>query len=458
MGNRCLHRNRRGQSKLLNRVKFKERKFLSSKNEFHIGDVIYGKLRPYLDKVLVADQAGVCTTEMIPLRGFDSLSPHFIRLVMKAPYFIRYASESTHGMSLPRMGTEKAREALIPLPPLAEQHRIVAKVDELMALCDRLEQQQEHSIETHETLVKTLLDALTTTSTNAQFQQAWQRIQNKFHLLFTTESSIDHLKQTILQLAVMGKLAPQDLNDEPVTELLRKVVKKRDRLIKDGKMKKQKHIPTPDTGSFNTAIPAHWKFCNLNELILFMDAGWSPACPTMQSPSDSIWGVLKTTAVQQMKYLECENKVLGERKNPRPQYEVNKGDILITRAGPKNRVGVSCLVKETRPKLMISDKIIRFHLLIDDLDQEFITLCLNSGVTAIHLELSKSGMAESQMNISQSKLQAAPIPLPPANEQHRIVAKVNELMTLCDAIKAKLQAAQSTQITLTDTLAQNALI
>ena len=125
-------------SKLLKKVRFNERRFKSSKNIFNKSDVIYGKLRPYLDKVVISDEPGVCTTEMIPLRGYKDILPEYLRWVMKSPYFIEYANNSTHGMNLPRMGTEKARLALIPLPRKEEQYRIVAKVDELMALCDQL--------------------------------------------------------------------------------------------------------------------------------------------------------------------------------------------------------------------------------------------------------------------------------------------------------------------------------
>lgn len=109
----------------------------------------------------------------------------------------------------------KLRSYVIAFPPLAEQHRIVAKVDELMVLCDQLEQQQTDSNATHQTLVETLLTALTTAAGQAEFGDAWQRIANHFDSLFTTEQSIDQLKQTILQLAVMGKLVPQDPNDLP---------------------------------------------------------------------------------------------------------------------------------------------------------------------------------------------------------------------------------------------------
>ena len=127
-------------SRLLNRVRYGVRPFKSTKNRFYKGDVLYGKLRPYLDKVVLADEDGVCSSEIMPIRSFVGLAPQFMRLVLKAPYFVQYANSSTHGMNLPRLGTDKARQALFPLPPEAEQHRIVAKVDELMGLIDQLEQ------------------------------------------------------------------------------------------------------------------------------------------------------------------------------------------------------------------------------------------------------------------------------------------------------------------------------
>ena len=137
-------------SRLLKRVRYGERPFKSAKNRFYKGDVLYGKLRPYLDKVILADEDGVCSSEIMPIRGFVGLAPQFMRLVLKSPYFVQYASSSTHGMNLPRLGTDKARQALFPLPPEDEQHRIVAKVDELMGLIDRLERHLVAKREYHE--------------------------------------------------------------------------------------------------------------------------------------------------------------------------------------------------------------------------------------------------------------------------------------------------------------------
>jgi type I restriction enzyme S subunit len=185
-------------SRLIQKVRYAEKPFQSAKNRFAQGDVIYGKLRPYLDKVIVADEPGVCTTEMMPVRGYLGISPYYLRLVMKTPYFIKYADDSTHGMNLPRLGTDKARMALFPIAPCAEQHRIVAKVDELMALCDQLEQQQTTGIEAHQNLVIALLGTLNSAASPEDFVEAWTLIADHFDTLFTTEQSIAQLKQRIL--------------------------------------------------------------------------------------------------------------------------------------------------------------------------------------------------------------------------------------------------------------------
>ena len=402
--------------------------------------------------------------KLFALNLYGDIDPKFIISNYQTPAFYAQFSNAMTGI-IGGISLAKFGELLIPVPPLKEQQRIVAKVDELMRLCDALEAQTENRITAHQILVEVLLEALlkapeqgtTPKQTAEQFQQNWQRLSEHFDTLFTTTASIDTLKQTILQLAVMGKLVPQNPNDEPAAKLLERIAAEKAQLIKDKKIKKQKPLPEITDEEKPFELPVGWEWVNLASLITLMDAGWSPACPPEASPNNDTWGVLKTTAVQNMEYREYENKTLSEVKEPKPQYEVKVGDILITRAGPKNRVGVSCLVQKTRPKLMISDKIIRFHLLEVGMSERFISLCLNAGTTAAFLESAKSGMAESQMNISQDKLKVAPIPLAPIKEQQSIISKVDELMTLCDQLKARLTDVQTTKLHLTDAIVEQAL-
>lgn len=128
-------------SKLLSRFFALDRTMSSNKTPFISGDVLYGKLRPYLDKVLVADMPGFCTTEIVPIRPKDGIDPNWLRICLKRPEFIKTVSELSYGTKMPRLGTKDAKESIHPIPPLQEQRRIVDKVNELMLICDRLEQE-----------------------------------------------------------------------------------------------------------------------------------------------------------------------------------------------------------------------------------------------------------------------------------------------------------------------------
>jgi len=155
---------------------------------------------------------------------------------------------------------------LIAIPPHTEQHRIVAKVDELMSLCDQLEQQTETSIDAHATLVETLLATLTNSADAAELEQNWTRIADHFDTLFTTDHSIDQLKQTVLQLAVMGKLVPQDPNDEPAAVLLEKIAAEKAQLVKEKKIKKQKVLPPIGEDEKPFALPEGWEWSKCQDL------------------------------------------------------------------------------------------------------------------------------------------------------------------------------------------------
>jgi type I restriction enzyme S subunit len=425
------------------------------------GTVIYSTVRPYLLNIAVVDKQlspePIASTAFAIIHPFSDLLAGYIYRYLRSSTFINYVESCQTGIAYPAINDKQFFNGVMPVPPSEEQKRIVAKVNELMALCDQLEQQTLGSIEAHQTLVEVLLNELVNPNNSANIHQAWSLIAENFDVLFTTEKSIDTVKQTILQLAVMGKLVPQNPNDEPASKLLEKVAAEKLQLIKDRKIKKTKPFPEVEDDEKPFDLPSGWEWVNLHQIIGVMDAGWSPACPPEPSPNNETWGVLKTTAVQKLKFLPFENKVLSPSKEPKPQYEVKVGDILFTRAGPLNRVGVSCLVKQTRPKLMTSDKIIRFHLVDVGMSEEYIVLCLQAGYTAEYLESSKSGMASSQVNISQDKLKMAPIPLPAKEEQQRIITKVVELMALCDQLKTNLKSAQTTQCQIAESIVQETL-
>ncbi len=282
-----------------------------------------------------------------------------------------------------------------------------------------------------------------------------ERLLEVYEQISEAPDAIARLRRFVLDLAVRGKLVEQDAGDEPSLQHLLSL----DEIPGKGR-KLLKPLTSSEAGA---ETPSSWHWLRLGAIIRGMDAGWSPQCEPHPRESEDQWGVLKTTAVQALSFSPEQHKLLPEKLKPRPEFQAEIGDILVTRAGPKNRVGVSCVVDVPCPKLMISDKLIRFHT-YGALEPRYIALTLNAGISLAHIEDAKSGMAVMQMNISQAKLRAVPIPLPPLAEQHRIVAKVDELMTLCDRleearkareeVRDKLTAASLARLTAPDTTAQ----
>lgn len=438
-------------SKLLKKVRFSEREFKSSKSAFKKDDVIYGKLRPYLDKVIVADEDGVCTTEMIPVRTHACILPEFLRLSMKSPYFKNYANNSTHGMNLPRMGTDKARMALIPILSMSEQKRIVAKVDELMALCDQLEQQQESSITAHEQLVETLLAALTQAADNESFEQAWSRIAANFETLFTTENSIDQLKQTLLQLAVMGKLVPQDPSDEPASVLLEKIAAEKERLIENKVIKAVKKLPTiAEEEKLN--LPQGWELTRLGNIVSRMGSGSTPRGGQSAYVDSGIPFLRSQNVWNDGLYLNDIVYISDETHNNMSNTHVLPGDVLLNITGAS--LGRSTIFPENIETANVNQHVTIIRLIEKNMNQ-FVHLGILSPLVQKLVWGRQVGMAIE--GLSKKVLELFEFPIPPLAEQKRIVEKVDQLFAICDQLKTKINSAQQTQLQLADAITSQAI-
>ena len=400
----------------------------------------------------------------------NALDKRFSQLFLAA--ISKRIKASGNGIAMIHMTKERMEKVIHPLPPLEEQQRIVAKVDELMSLCDALEAQTEASISAHQTLVETLLNALllpqATANTASQsdislepsftnrFDKDWQRVAEHFDTLFTTAASIDTLKQTILQLAVMGKLVKQDPNDEPAAKLLARIAKEKAQLIKEGKIKKQKPLPAITEEEKPFELPNGWAWVRFDDTTLSSSAGWSPQCiPTPRVGNN--WGVLKVSAVTWGQFNPEENKELPSHLEPRHEHEVQSGDFLISRANTADLVAKAVVVPDLAPKnLMMSDKIIRFKL-HESVNGEYLNLMNNSQVSRDYYNRVAGGTSSSMKNVSREQIRNLVVALPPQEEQQRIVAKVDELMVLCEQLKARLADAQTTQLHLTDAIVEQAV-
>ncbi|CAG20207.1 hypothetical Type I restriction enzyme EcoEIspecificity protein (S protein) [Photobacterium profundum SS9] len=434
-----------------------ERFDLLRAGKFKNGDILFC-LRGSLGKSALVDgfENGAIASSLVIVRPDESILAKYLMLYFESPMSFRNISQYDNGTAQPNLSATDLAKFIVPTPPLEEQHRIVTKVDELMTLCDQLEQQTESSIDAHKTLVEVLLATLTNSTDADELAKNWTRVSEHFDTLFTTERSIDQLKQTVLQLAVMGKLVPQDPNDEPASKLLKCIVEEKAQLIKDKKIKKQKALPEITDEEKPFELPSGWTWCRLGDLSLTSDAGWSPKChPTPRE--EEHWGVLKVSAVTWNSYNPLENKELPSSLEPREQYEVQDGDFLISRANTAKLVARAVVVPPKSPKkLMMSDKIIRFQF-HKQVDANYINLFNDSSFARNYYAAVAGGTSSSMKNVSREQIRNLVIAFPPLEEQVKILKMKGQFSELCDELKNKLSKAKSIQLVLADTIVGQAV-
>lgn len=385
------------------------------------------------------------------IRLIEPQMNRFIHLGILSPMVQRLVWGRQVGMAIEGLSKKVLEQFEFPIPPLAEQQRIVAKVEELMVICDQLEEQTETSLDAHQLLIDTLLETLTTTEDANELCKNWARLSEHFDTLITTDYAIEQLKQTILQLAVMGKLVPQDPSDEPASERLKRIAAEKEQMIKDRKIKKQPPLPEITDEEKPFSLPKGWEWCRLDMPSLHSESGWSPKCHGF-AREENAWGVLKVSAVTWGKFNPQENKRLPDNLEPRPELEVRENDFLISRANTAELVARSVVVPSvTEERLMMSDKIIRF-VFSDHVSPHYFSLANNSRWSRDYYARVAGGTSSSMKNVSRHQIQMLVVALPPLEEQNRIISKVDRLMELCDQLQTRLNESQITQSHLADTV------
>jgi len=176
-------------------------------------------------------------------------------------------------------------------------------------------------------------------------------------------------------------------------------------------------------------------------VVALLDQGWSPRCGDSPASSGE-WGVIKTTAIQPMAFDGHANKRLQPHMNPRPEIELLVGDVLITRAGPRNRVGISCAIRQTSPRLMLCDKAYRLKVKATEILPDYLAIMLNSPQALAEIECMKTGISDSGLNLTQSKLLALELPVPCLAEQTRLTKRLEAAFTEIDRLAAEAAAAR----------------
>lgn len=376
----------------------------------------------------------------------------YLHLVLASPYMAKqYDKIKAGGSHTNKLNLGDIPKLAVPLPPLAEQHRIVAKVDELMALCDRLEAEQADAASTHVRLVETLLGTLTQSTDAADLAANWQRLAEHFDTLFATEASIDALKQTVLQLAVMGKLVPQDPNDEPASELLKRIAQERAHLEAEGICKKSKAMSVVGEDEQPFAVPDGWTWVRFDEII-------NPEKPISYGvlvPGPEVADGVPFVRIADLSI--TDPPALPEKKIDRKvdaQYSrtrLDGGEILMGVVGSIGKLGLAPL---SWKGANIARAICRI-VPTQHVDKPFVLQLLQSKFMQSSFVGDTRTLAQPTLNVGL--IRSALTPVPPLAEQHRIVAKVDELMSLCDRLKADLASARQHQALLADTLIDAAL-
>lgn len=377
----------------------------------------------------------------------EAIDKHYLYLYLKA--ITEEIKSSGSGIAMIHMTKAKMEELLVPIPPLEEQHCIVQKVDELMALCDQLEQQTSDQLAAHETLVDTLLGTLTQSENATELADNWVRLAAHFDTLFTTEQSIDKLKQTILQLAVMGRLTQQNLKEEPACVLLEKIAAEKAFLVKNKKVKKQRPLLPVDDDEKPFRLPAGWAWTRLGSIAEI-------------NPRNAADDTLEASFIPMPLVTTSYHGEHGDE--PRNWGEIKKGyshfangDVGLAKITPCFENSKAAVFRNLRNGIGAGTT--ELHVarpLSSAISPNFLLLFLKSPRFLTEGEKVMTGSA-GQKRVPKDYFSGTPLPLPPAEEQHRIVQKVDELMALCDQLKERLNQASETRCQLAEAVVKGAL-
>jgi type I restriction enzyme S subunit len=375
----------------------------------------------------------------------DAFEPHYLRLAINGR--LDEMIEKAHGgVGLQHITKVKLEALLIALPPLAEQHRIVSKVDELMALCDRLEAGRVAREAARDRLAAASLARLNTPDPDpGSFTTHARFALNTLPALSTRADQIKALRQTILNLAVRGKLVPQAPQEGEASMGLKKI----------GTRKGQsEHIaPTDASGNALPNIPATWSWTTLGTLIVEgPQNGISPQQTTRTDAPLAITLSATTTGNFNSRHIKRVEANIPLNSG----FWLRDGDLLFQRGNTRDYVGMAAIYRGPPNTYLFPDLMMRVRI-SPAVDLNFVHLVSISPQSRLFFGLNATGAQATMPKINQSILKSLPVPIPPLVEQHRIVAKVDALMALCDRLETAITSGDDTRRRLLDALLQEAL-
>ena len=378
----------KGTGKVLNHVLAKERKIQGDKVRFKKGNILYSKLRPYLLKILIADNEGITTPELVPFNIYGINDSKFFLWYLRSPYVDNAVNSVSYGVKMPRVGTETMVNLLVPLPPLAEQKRIVAKIEELMP-----------------------------------FVEQYAAASTKLNTLNT--SFPEMMKKSILQEAVQGKLVPQDPNDEPASLLLKKIAEEKKRLIKEGKIKKQKPLPEITEDEIPFDIPESWEWVRVNDILVLENGDRSNKYPKEMDYVDEGVPFFGARDMVNGKMDFSSVRFISEDKyNELGGGKLKDGDLVCLLRGSVGKI--ACFYENEQYSTgFICAQMVIMRLIIKEL-LPYIQVMTETPYYKKSIGSRVTGTAVRQLPAAE--ISKVVIPIPPLAEQKRIVSKIHEMM------------------------------
>ena len=361
-------------AKIIQTLSISKRSIKGVRHRFNKGDILYSKLRTYLNKVLVAPQSGYCTTEIMPFNSYCNVSSYYLNHVLRSAYFLDYTQQCGYGVKMPRLSTTDACNGMIPLPPLAEQKRIVKEIEHWFSLIDVIESGKED-----------------------------------------LQATIKQAKSKILDLAIHGKLVPQDPNDEPASELLKRINSKAEITCDNG------HYP-----NIPFDIPRNWIWVELGKIGRWQSGSTPNRLNKAYYGGNIPW--LKTGDLNDG-YITHIPEYITEKALNETSVKLNPiGSVLIAMYGATiGKIGILTFAATKNQACCACD-------VFEGIEKEYLFYFLLSHKE----EFIKLGGGGAQPNISKEKIVSTYIPLPPNAEQIRIIKTIHQLFDQLDIITESL--------------------
>lgn len=437
----------------------------SGYTHFAEGDVGLAKITPCFENGKSAVFRGLSgglgagTTELHIVRPVF-INADYALIFLKSPHFIESGLPRMTGTAgQKRVPTEYFAHSPFPLPPLAEQHRIVVKVDELMALCDRLGVAQAERERSRDRLTAASLDRLNQPADAGDGAAFREHV--RFHIShlarFTTRpDQIPAMRQAILNLAVCGQLVQHDPGEQSATALLSELREAKDRLQVEENIRSRQPVPRTARSELGFVIPGSWELPVFDDVLVI--AGGITKGRNLAGRRTLEVPYLRVANVQRG-YLDLSvMKTIRVPDDELSRYALRSGDVLLTEGGDWDKLGRAAIWRNELRQCIHQNHVFRARAALPEkLDARWVVTYTNSLLGRRYFEKA-SKQTTNLASINMTQLRGCPLPLPPLAEQRRIVDKVVELMAVCDRLEMQLVAVQTESRLLLEAVLHEALV